>query len=114
MTVRGYLGGHNGVVVDGDDVGLDSLHHMNTAGSLLTTQNTIIARDIHVLLPVNRHALHRQHIQLAKVVSHGLQLSGCCSETSRGSPGISIVTTDNGLGDGLCNSIQAMKDIYIT
>ena len=84
-------------MIDSDDVSLDSLHHMDATGPLLTAQDLVVTGEVHVLLPSNGHSSHGQHVHLAEVGGDGLELSGGGSEAGGGGPGIAIMAANNSL-----------------
>ena len=91
------LRGHDGVMIDSDDVGLDRLHHVDSTGSLLTTQDLVVPGEVHVLLPGNGHPSHGQHVDLPEVGGDALELGGGGGEAGRGGPGVPVVAADNSL-----------------
>ena len=92
-----YLLSHDWFVVDRDDVGMDSLHDVDSAGSLLTAEDLVVPGEIHVPRASDSDALHGEHVRLAEVGGNGLQLGGGGSEASRGGPGVAVVAADDGL-----------------
>ena len=84
-------------MIDSDDVGLDSLHHMDATGPLLTAQDLVVTGEVHVLLPSNGHSSHGQHVHLPEVGCDGLELGGRRGEASRGSPGVAVMAANNSL-----------------
>ena len=92
-----HLLGHDGFVVDRHDVGLDSLHHVDSAGSLLSSEDLVVSGEIHVPRASDSDALHGEHVRLAEVGGNGLQLGGGGSEASRGGPGVAVVAANDGL-----------------
>jgi len=88
-------------MIDSDDVGLDRLHHVDSTGSLLTTQDLVVPGEVHVLLPGNGHPSHGQHVDLPEVGGDALELGGGGGEAGRGGPGVPVVAADNSLGHHL-------------
>ena len=84
-------------MIDSDDVGLDRLHHMDSTGSLLTTQNLVVPGEIHVLLPSDGDAGHGQYVQLPEVGGEALELGGGGTEPGRGGPGVPVMAANNSL-----------------
>ena len=84
-------------MIDSDDVGLDSLHHMDATGPLLTAQDLVVTGEVHVLLPSNGHSSHGQHVHLPEVGRDGLELGGRRGEASRGGPGVAVMAANNSL-----------------
>ena len=84
-------------MVDRDDVGLDSLHDVDSAGSLLTAEDLVVPGEIHVPRAGHCHPLHGQNVQLAEVAGNCLQLGGGGTEASRGGPGVAVMPADNSL-----------------
>ena len=91
------LRGHDGVMIDSDDEGLDRLHHMDSTGPLLTTQNLVVPGEIHVLLPSDGDASHGQHVQLPEVGGDGLELGRGGSEPGRSGPGVPVMAANDSL-----------------
>ena len=84
-------------MVDRDDVGLNCLHHMDSTGSPLTTQDLVVPGEIHVLLPSDGDASHGQHVQLPEVGGDALELGGGGSEPGGGGPGVPVMAANDSL-----------------
>ena len=84
-------------MIDSDDVGLDSLHHMDATGTLLTAQDLVVTGEVHVLLPSNGHSSHGQHVHLPEGVGDVLQLVGGGAEPGRGGPGVPVMAANDSL-----------------
>lgn len=70
---------------------------MDSAGSLLSSEDLVVSGEIHVPRASDSDALHGEHVRLAEVGGNGLQLGGAGSEACRGGPGVAVVAADDGL-----------------
>ena len=84
-------------MVDRDDVGLDSLHDVDSAGSLLTAEDLVVPGEEHVLLPTDFDTSHGQHVHLPEGVGDVLQLVGGGAEPGRGGPGVPVMAANDSL-----------------